>query len=421
MMALETTDSKGGAIEDSALSPDEILALLNDESDDDDNDDNNPNDPDGSIDDNDNDNTEKDDKDDKEDKKNKLESKDDEDDDEEEDKKLDDEEDELVTPVRRKEILAKYPNFFKDFPAVEKAYYRDQQWGELFGTLDDGREALEKAQALEGYEESLMKGDTESILQAVKDNDPDAWDNVVDDYLSTLGKVDNKAYLHVLSQVAKEIVVSAAQAGKSGKDQKLADAAVEIHKHIFGTDQFTPHQKLGKGEEDRSGKDALAEEKQQFLQERFETAREDLSTRVNNSLRGTVEGGIDLKVSMTPYVWMDAIRDVMCMLDQIIRADTEFMKVFDSLWKKSADVKFNDASVKRIRAVYMSKAKTLLPAVIKRSRREALRGSGKGSSDTGTSRRSPDSSRRPTGRRKPSSERSNDGKGMSTLDFLNQD
>jgi hypothetical protein len=33
---------------------------------------------------------------------------------------------ELVTPVRRKEILTKYPNLFKDFPYLEKAYYREQ-------------------------------------------------------------------------------------------------------------------------------------------------------------------------------------------------------------------------------------------------------------------------------------------------------
>ena len=30
---------------------------------------------------------------------------------------------ELTTPVRRREILAKYPKLFKDFPYLEKAYY----------------------------------------------------------------------------------------------------------------------------------------------------------------------------------------------------------------------------------------------------------------------------------------------------------
>lgn len=407
---------KGSAIEDGALSPDEILDLLNDESSDDHKD--NKDDKDYKD----------DDSDDKDDDKDKLESKDEDDDvddSEDDDDKEDDEDDDvddLITPIRRKEILKAFPNLFKKFPDLERANYRDKQFRELFGTVDDAREAQEKAIALDEHESSLMKGDTESILKAVKDGDEDAWNNVVDEYMSTLAKVDNQAYLHVLSQVAKEIIIHAAQAGKANKNQKLLDAAVEIHKHIFNTDQFTPHQKLGKGEMNASGKDELETLKQEHLQERFETARDDLSARVNNVLRGTVDSTIDPKDSMTAYVRKNAIKDAMSTLDQVIRADKSFMRIIDSLWKKAADTKFNASSIKKIRTVYLSRAKTILPAVINRSRREALRGSGKGSSDTGSKRQSQDSNRRSTSSRRSSNDkRSEDGKGMSTLDFLNQD
>ena len=53
---------------------------------------------------------------------------------------------ELTTPVRRKEILTKYPNLFKDFPYLEKAYYREQQFTEIYPTIDDARAASEKGQ-----------------------------------------------------------------------------------------------------------------------------------------------------------------------------------------------------------------------------------------------------------------------------------
>lgn len=428
MMMLDTDGSGDGAIEDGELSKDEILDLLNDESGDDPD---NPDDPDDDKDDKDDgdqkdddsgDDNQKHDKkgDDDEDDEDKKLKKDDEDDEKGDDE--DEDEEDLVTPIRRKEILKAFPDLFKKFPYLERAYYSDQQFRELFGTVDDAKEAQQKATALDGYESELMKGDTESILQAVKDGDEDAWNNIVDEYLSTLAKIDNQAYLHVLSKVVKDLVVNAAQAGKANKNQKLSDAAIEIHRHVFNTDQFTPHQKLGKGSEDTKDKDALEKERQEFLQERFETARDDLSTRVNNSLRGTVDDAIDPKDSMTAYVKKNAVKDTMSMLDQVIRADKSFMRVIDGLWKKSADVKFNSTSIKKIRSVYMSKAKTLLPAVIKRSRKEALHGSGKGSSDTGGKDRSPDSSRRSTSSRKSSSsKRSDDGSGMSTYDFLNQD
>src|SRR3990167_9176528 len=54
----------------------------------------------------------------------------------------------LVAPVRKKEILAKYPTIFKDFPYLEVAYFRDRQFSEIFPTVDDAKEAQEKADTL---------------------------------------------------------------------------------------------------------------------------------------------------------------------------------------------------------------------------------------------------------------------------------
>src|SRR6187399_1594582 len=59
---------------------------------------------------------------------------------------------ELMTPVRRREILAKYPKLFKDFPYLEKAYYREQQFTEVYPTIQDARAAHEKSQILDRVE-----------------------------------------------------------------------------------------------------------------------------------------------------------------------------------------------------------------------------------------------------------------------------
>ena len=53
---------------------------------------------------------------------------------------------ELTDSSSRKEILAKYPKLFKDFPYLEKAYYREQQFTEVFPTIQDARVQCEKAQ-----------------------------------------------------------------------------------------------------------------------------------------------------------------------------------------------------------------------------------------------------------------------------------
>ena len=66
----------------------------------------------------------------------------------------------LVTPARRKDILAKYPALFKDFPYLEKAYYRDQQFTELLPTIADAKAAVEKAEILDRTEQLVMSGDS---------------------------------------------------------------------------------------------------------------------------------------------------------------------------------------------------------------------------------------------------------------------
>jgi len=83
--------------------------------------------------------------------------------------KEDDLESELVDVIpRRKEILAKYPDLFKTFPSVEKAIYREQKYAEVFPTLDDAKEAQERAGILSKFEENIFSGDINTVLEQLK-------------------------------------------------------------------------------------------------------------------------------------------------------------------------------------------------------------------------------------------------------------
>ena len=419
---LDGGDGSGeGSIEENALSHDEILKLLGDDSDDDgdSDDDDKDKDDDEDLDDgkdkDDDDEDVDDDKDKDDDDKKKLKLKDD---DEDENKDEDDDDLKIITPVRRQEILKKYPKLFKDFPHLEKSSYRDQQFTEMFSTLEDAKEVLEKAETLDTYETELAEGDTSSIIKAVKANDEEAFNKLVDEYMPSLRKVDENAYFHVIGGVIKNAIISMVSEGKKTGNKQLNAAAQLVNQFVFGTSEFSTHENLSSKGSDKD--DKLETEKEEFLRERFEIARDDLDTRIHNVLKSTIDDAIDPKESMSAFVKKHAVTDAMTLLESAIRSDPDFMKVLDGLWKKASGVKFNVASTKRIRGVYLSKAKTLLPAVIKRSRRDALKGTRRpGKSNT---QKSSDRENRLHRRRASSSgNRPNDGKGMSTLDFLNQD
>src|SRR3970282_409003 len=177
------------------------------------------------------------------------EKEDDEDKDEdEEDLEIKEEELDLVVPVRRKEILAKYPNLFKEFPHLERAYYKEQQYSEILPTIEDAKDAVEKTTALDNFERDLLDGNTEKILQAVKNQDKNSFHKIVDNYLNVLGNVDKDAYYHVVGNIVKSTIVSMLQeskrTGEGGEPLKIA--AQILNQFVFGSSDFEPSKPLAK-------------------------------------------------------------------------------------------------------------------------------------------------------------------------------
>lgn len=292
----------------------------------------------------------------------------------------DEEQLELKTPVPRREILKKYPNLFKDFPYLETAYYREQQFTELLPTIDDAKKAVEKSDTLDKIERELMSGSTENMLKAVHNENKDAFYRIVDNYLPVLANVDEKAYNHVIGTIIKHTIESMVVEGKKNEANKsLLTAAQLLNQFVFGSSDYEPPRQLSKGKSpsEKDEEDNVTKERREFTKQRFETTRDDLNHRVNNMLKSTIEANIDPKQSMTDYVRRVASRETLESLTGLIERDSRFKALMDRLWEKAFESNFDKESTDRIRKAYVSKAKTLLPSVIKKARNEALKGLGK--------------------------------------------
>jgi hypothetical protein len=341
-----------------------------------------------------------------------------------------DEQLELVTPVRRKEILAKYPSLFKEFPYLEKAYYREQQFTELLPTIEDAKQAVAKAETLDKYEQELMDGNIETALKAMKSESPKAFNKLVDNYLQTLGTIDEKAYHHVLGNITKHTIMAMVQEAKRSNSDALQSAAQILNQFIFGTSDFIPPSQLASHTREDDGREKEIQNKErEFTQRRFTVTRDELNTKVNNTLRNTIDAHIDPKQSMTDYVKRNASRDALDALETSISKDARFKAIIDKLWEKAFENDFSQDTVNKIRTAYLSKAKTLLPSVIKKARSEALRGMGRKTKDENDESVTP-TNRSPVSVGRPRSQSINSGKitkaadipkGMRTIDFLMQD
>ena len=144
---------------------------------------------------------------------------------------------ELVTPVKRKEILAKYPKLFKDFPYLEKAYYREQQFTEILLLFRMLRLQLEKANILDRTEQQVMNGDISSVLLAAKRRIRKHSTRLLTITCLHCRRVDQQAYYHVLGGVIKDTIVTMVREGRNLGEQgaPLQAAANVLNQFIFGS------------------------------------------------------------------------------------------------------------------------------------------------------------------------------------------
>jgi hypothetical protein len=352
---------------------------------------------------------------------------------EEELKEPDEEKLELIDPPSRRDMLAKYPNLFKDFPHLERSWYREQKYSEILPTIEDAQQAVEKATLLDNYEKEIYSGSTETLLATVRENDKEAYAKIVDNYLPTLYKVDQHSYYHTIGNVIKHTIISMVRDGKEQSNEELSTAAAVLNQYIFGTTKFTHPQNLSKedvADESKEKEEKISQREKEFVERQFETAKDSLSNRVDNILKASVDKAIDPNESMTEFVKKVATREVLEGLEDLISRDTRFRGIYDKLWERAFENDFNQESMDRIKSAYLSKAKTLLPLLIKKARNEALRGTRKNAGDDNNQRdkkgplpvgKTRTSTSLASGRANSNNNNKQIPKGMTSLEYLNQD
>jgi len=286
-----------------------------------------------------------------------------------EDKK-DDDEIIIDAPPKKKEVLKKYPEFFRDFPAVEKIIYRDKQYSELFGSFDDAVESHERLENFDRLEVQLLSGNSEQLLRGVKDADPKAFTKLVPNIITNLQKIDREAYLDVVENIARKIISHVATKGKSSNNKDMQTAAKIFGRALLDTEDVEAPKEVN---DDTDKDESFSKEKETFYQQRFKTAADELSLKVANVLRNTIGEYIDPKNQMTAFVKKNAIRDAFENADSLIAKDSTFRKQIDRLWVNANKDSFSRSSIDKIRSAYLGKAKTVLGPAIKKARSEALK------------------------------------------------
>lgn len=281
----------------------------------------------------------------------------------------------LMTPSKRRDILKDYPDLFKKHPYLETAYFREQKFTEIFPAIKDAERAAADVKILQDLEDDLQNGDVERLFVGLHKGSKESYHRAIDNLLPTLAKVDRESYDHLLSNVTKHTIQSIFEAGNEEGQEVLKNVAVLLNQWAFGTTKFEAPTNLAKKVEKNPEQERLANERKDFERQRFSVARNSLVTRVDNTLKNTIQNNMDPKGSMSEYVREKAVEDAQRELDKQLSSDSRFQKIMLQYWERAKAASYSDAAMAEVRKAYLSRAKTLLPSVIQTARSKALKGS----------------------------------------------
>ena len=215
----------------------------------------------------------------------------------------------LMTPSKRKDILKDYPDLFKKHPYLETAYFREQKFTEIFPAIKDAEAAARDVKILQDLEDDLQDGNLERLFSGLHRGSKEAYHQAIDNLLPTLASVDRESYDHLVANVTKHTIANLFEAGNEEGNEVLKNVAVLLNQWAFGTSKLTPPTPLAKKAEKNPEAERLENERRDFDRQRFNAARDNLITRVDNTLKNTIQNNIDPRGSMSEYVREKAVED----------------------------------------------------------------------------------------------------------------
>lgn len=294
---------------------------------------------------------------------------------EKEPKEKEDEEEEDLVRHSYASIKKEYPEFFKKFPGLKQAFFREQEFTKIFPSVDDAKNAVQAQENFESVREVVMNGDAETFLNQVKTASPDAVAKFAGNFLSDLRKVDKDVYIEVTTPVIRNILQQAVREATDDKDDNLIAACKVVHKAIFGGgyDDISKEVKTAAREEkDNPEKDKFNKERQEFYEQKYNSLRTGIWSEVESSLTREIERGLDPTNSIRPGLKKLLVEKIFNEVTGKVASDQAHVGRMNELWKREAKAGYNGGLKDSIKTTYLSRARAIMPAIRARVRAEGV-------------------------------------------------
>lgn len=298
---------------------------------------------------------------------------------EEEDEQEDEEDDEKSPkeieekPATFKNLKAKYPNLFKEFPQLKSALGLTPRFLEVFPDPESAREAAEKAQEYDNLEQTIVtNGDPRLLVNTLSENAPKSLTKFVAAFGEAVRKVSQQDYIALSTPIIEELCYHAALHGQKlgGKvGQNLELAAKHIANYVFANGGEIPDISKRTEKAPSEAERLLEKERGEHAQKEFTRALSEVGESATSEINKVLANKLD---GLSPFERKAVIKDAREELDTALKNDKSFQQTIRTLWKRASESGYSEESKSRIRRAWLDRARTLAPGIRNRLRQEAL-------------------------------------------------
>jgi hypothetical protein len=270
-----------------------------------------------------------------------------------------------------KDIKAKYPEFFKDFPDLKDAIFREARFTQYFPTVEDAKESFEDNEAFTVLSDAALAGDSAPLLESLHKTDAKSFKAFTASFLPNLYKRDEEAYSVAVTPLFENFLRQAYKAG----DENMKNSALNLAQYLFGDDGEASV--LGK--KTLSKVQAILEEGTKTIKERdaattesFRKAAGYVSDEVNKNMRILVNKDFDPDKVFTKSIRELLITEIVSKIDRQLVLDKAHVTVMGSRWKRARSNGYTDDDKSKLISTYLARAKSLIPSIREQVRQAAL-------------------------------------------------
>jgi len=286
---------------------------------------------------------------------------------------VDEEIKEEATLPEYKDIRAKYPEFFKDFPELKEAFFLGKRLTSLFPSYELAQDAKDQLRSFEAIRISAVEeGDPTHLFSALSEANPAGFKKMVTNILPNLYQHAPQLYLEMTTPVLENMIRSAYKAGGETDNKNLQAAAQIFSKYLFGTLEIPQAKpKVADPEVAR-----LSNERQRDRLVRETEFKSEVQEIGTSNLRRHILTGLDPENTI-PELVKDALVDkIMRQVGKALDKDGLHNNRMNALWELSAKHGFPREYRKKLAETYLRAAQAKMPAIRAKLRAEVVGGNG---------------------------------------------